>query len=109
MIDLDAAGPGAPPPLNGELVFEHPWQSRIFATTTALCESGVIQYEDFRQRLIAAIAERPDVYWDSWSETLETLLVEHGLCDPDEITDRARSFSDHSPAGTVEFEERDAL
>ena len=95
MIDLDADGPAAPPRLNGELVFEQPWQSRIFATTMALCDAGVIEYEDFRQRLIAEIAHHPDEYWHSWSEALEELLVERGLCDADELTERARRFAEH--------------
>ena len=48
VIDLDLDGPAAPPRANGELVFEHPWQSRMFATTMALCEAGVIDYDEFR-------------------------------------------------------------
>ena len=95
MIDVDAEGPAAPPRLNGELVFEHPWQSRIFATTMALCETGVVAYEDFRERLIAEIARHPDEYWHSWSEALEGLLVDGGLCDADEVTERARRFAEH--------------
>lgn len=95
MIDLDADGPAAPPRSNGELVFEHPWQSRIFATTMALCDGGLILYEDFRERLIAEIAHHPDEYWHSWSEGLEDLLVERGLCDADDVTERARRFAEH--------------
>jgi nitrile hydratase accessory protein len=92
---LDAEGPAAPPRLNGELVFEHPWQSRIFATTMALCENGLIVYEDLRERLIAQIADRPDQYWHSWSEALEDLLVGRGLCEADEVTERASRFAEH--------------
>jgi nitrile hydratase accessory protein len=95
LIELDPDGPAAPPRLNGELVFEEPWQSRVFATTIALCDAGVIDYEDFRQRLIAEIANHPDAYWSSWSEALEELLVERGLCDPDELSARAQAFADH--------------
>jgi nitrile hydratase accessory protein len=95
VIDLDADGRAAPPRLNGELVFEHPWQSRIFATTMALCDAGVISYEDFRARLIVEIAQHPDEYWHSWSGALEVLLVERELCDADEVTDRARRFVEH--------------
>jgi hypothetical protein len=52
-IELDLDGPAAPPRANGEMVFEHPWQSRIFATTVALCDSGTIDYDEFRRHLIA--------------------------------------------------------
>jgi hypothetical protein len=95
VIELDATGPAAPPRLNGELTFEQPWQSRIFATTMALCDAGVIEYEQFRQLLIAEIAAHPDRYWSSWSDALETLLVELDLCDPDEVAERARGFAEH--------------
>ena len=42
----------APPRLNGELVFEAPWQSRAFGVTADLVESGCFSWEDFRIRLI---------------------------------------------------------
>jgi len=95
VIALDADGPAAPPRLNGELVFEHPWQSRIFATTIALVDGGVIVYEDFRARLITEIARHPDEYWCSWTEALESLLVERGLCHGRDVTERARRFAAH--------------
>jgi hypothetical protein len=94
-IDLDLDGPAAPPRANGELVFEHPWQSRIFATTMALCQSGAIAYEDFRRRLIAHIADHPDEYWSSWEDALVELLAARGLCDVDELDARARAFAAH--------------
>ena len=94
-IELDPEGPAAPPRLNGELVFEHPWQSRIFATTMALCDNGAIDYEEFRRRLIAEIEHHPDEYWSSWQDALEDLLAERELLDSDHLADRARSFAEH--------------
>jgi len=97
---LDADGPAAPPRANGELVFEHPWQSRVFATTMALCDAGAITYDAFRDRLIAEIGRRSgtdevDAYWASWQDALEGLLAELGLCDDELLTRRAREFSEH--------------
>ncbi|MCU1502640.1 MAG: hypothetical protein JWM12_1994 [Ilumatobacteraceae bacterium] len=94
-IELDVDGPAAPPRANGEVVFEHPWQSRIFATTIALCDGGTITYDEFRRRLIAEIGKHPDQYWSSWQDALEQLLVEQQVCDPDLLDDRARGFSEH--------------
>ena len=94
-VDLDVDGPAAPPRINGELVFEHPWQSRIFATTMALCDRGTIEFEDFRQRLIAHIADEPDEYWSSWADALTDLLVERGLCSDAKLDARARQFAEH--------------
>ena len=95
-VELDLDGPAAPPRLNGELVFEHPWQSRVFATTMALCDGGVIEYADFRERLIAEIAHHPDEYWSSWQDALEELLAERALLDETTLADRARRFAEHS-------------
>jgi hypothetical protein len=97
-VELDLDGPAAPPRANGELVFEHPWQSRLFATTIALCDSGTILYEDFRQRLIAQIEAHPDEYWASWQDAVEGLLAERRLCDPDELVARATRFAEHHHA-----------
>ena len=52
---LDVTGVAAPPRLNGELVFEAPWERRLFGLTMALVERGAIDYESFRQNLIAEI------------------------------------------------------
>ena len=94
-IELDPDGPAAPPRANGEIVFEHPWQSRLFATTIALCDSGAIAYDQFRDRLIAEIGQQPDRYWSSWQDALEALLVEHRLCDLDDLVERATRFGQH--------------
>ena len=53
----DSAGPGrAVPRQNGELVFDEPWQGRVFGMAVALYEQGGLDWEEFRQALIAQIA-----------------------------------------------------
>lgn len=80
---LDVAGIAAPPRRNGELVFEAPWQSRVFGLSAAIvetCFNG--DREPFRQQLIAAISADPDrPYWDSWTLALQHLVLEGGLLD----------------------------
>jgi hypothetical protein len=78
---LDVDGVAAPPRRNGELVFDAPWQSRVFGLCAAIVETCFEgDHEPFRQRLIAAIADDPDrPYWDSWTLALETLVTESGL------------------------------
>jgi len=87
---LDVDGAAAPPRRNGELVFEAPWQSRVFGLCAAVvdtCFAG--DREPFRQRLIAAIAAEPDrPYWDSWTVALEQLVVDAGLLDEPAIERR---------------------
>jgi hypothetical protein len=80
---LDVDGPAAPPRRNGELVFEAPWQSRVFGLAAAIVETCFDgDREPFRQELIAAIAAEPQrPYWDSWTAALQALVVSAGLVD----------------------------
>jgi hypothetical protein len=80
---LDVDGVAAPPRRNGELVFDAPWQSRVFGLCAAVVETCFDgDREPFRRQLIAAIAAAPDrPYWDSWTVALQQLVVEAGLVD----------------------------
>ena len=64
------------PRRNGELVFEAPWQSTVFALAAAVGDHAYSgDREPFRQQLIKAIAEDQDrPYWESWTAALETLV-----------------------------------
>ena len=68
-VELDLDGPAAPPRSNGELVFAEPWESRTFGMTMALTDAGVIDWDDFRDALIARIkrweADPPEA--ECWS------------------------------------------
>ena len=81
LVDVD--GPAAPPRRNGELVFDSPWQSRVFGLCAAIvstCFHG--DREPFRQQLIDAIAAEPErPYWDSWTVALQYLVMDAGLID----------------------------
>jgi hypothetical protein len=79
-LELDVDGPTAPPRSNGELVFDAPWQARVFGLAAAVVETRFGgDREPFRQQLIAAIADDPErPYWDSWVVALEH-LVDQGL------------------------------
>jgi len=80
---LDVDGVAAPPRRNGELVFDAPWQSRVFGLAAAIVETSFDgNREPFRQQLIRAIADDPERdYWDSWTVALEELVVTNGLLD----------------------------
>jgi len=80
-IELDVDGVAAPPRSNGELVFDAPWQARVFGLAAAVVETKFAgDREPFRQRLIAAIADDPErPYWDSWAIALEDLVTSVGL------------------------------
>ncbi len=63
------------PRRNGELAFDAPWQSTVFALAAAVIEHAFGgDREPFRQQLIAAIAAQPGrPYWESWTAALEAL------------------------------------
>jgi nitrile hydratase accessory protein len=90
----DDTGPAALPRRNGELVFQAPWESRAFGVAIALHDAGAIDYEAFRSRLIAEIAEHEAVedgtaYYERWLSALEELLIEQRIVSTAEIGQRA--------------------
>ncbi len=92
-IEADLEGQVSPPRDNGELVFEAPWERRVFGLTVALCRSHACEWENFRQRLIARIAEddtRP--YWNSWTAALEDVLAGTATLAPSELDVRHREL-----------------
>jgi len=106
---LDSAGPAAPPRNNGELVFAAPWESQAFGLVVALADSGRIDWEDFRQYLIADIAawesshdlgdERS--YYRCWLTAFERLAGQHGLVDADDLEGRAQTLRHDGQRGTA--------
>ena len=64
------------PRRNGELAFDAPWQSTVFALAAAVVDHAFGgDREPFRRQLIKAIADEPDrPYWESWTAALEGLV-----------------------------------
>ena len=96
-------GQAALPRKNGELVFEEPWQGRVFGMAVALHERGRFEWEEFRRALIAQIAAAearpgPFVYYEIWLRTFEELLAGKGLVTGAELDETTYQF---------EFGERD--
>ena len=98
---LDIEGPAAPPRKNGELVFGAPWESRAFGLAMTLHAGGKFEWEDFRQELIAVIAEwerehGPDEAWsyyECWVLALERVLNDRGLVGSEEVDSRTAQFA----------------
>jgi len=86
----DMAGPAALPRVNGELVYESPWQRRAFGTAVATTRHLGLDWDQFRVRLMAAIADEPDrPYYESWVAALERLVVDRGLLTTEAIDNRS--------------------
>ncbi|GAB4372878.1 MAG: hypothetical protein Kow00121_15590 [Elainellaceae cyanobacterium] len=87
----------SPPRHNGSLKFDRPWEERAFGMAIALSKKGHYEWEDFRQELIASIAQweathcKDDPDWDyyqRWMLALEQLLVESDLINLQELEER---------------------
>jgi nitrile hydratase accessory protein len=103
---LDWDGPVSPPRRNGEIVFDELWQSRVFGMTMTLYEAGAFAWDEFRNRLIEAIARwerahHPNDsgyrYWDCWLEAFEGLVRGKGLCTPAALEQRVAELAARSP------------
>jgi nitrile hydratase accessory protein len=105
-VDLPITGPTAPPRSNGEMVFDAPWESRLFGVTMALVDADRFSWSEFQRRLIAAVgrweADHPDGegyhYYERWAEALESLLDDLGIVAIEATDARAHTLAAR-PAG----------
>jgi nitrile hydratase accessory protein len=96
---VDVTGPAAPPRSNGEVVFDTPWQQRVFGLTLALNETAAVPWQAFRTRLIAHIAQdqaRP--YWESWAAALEDILATSAMLTTADVDTRQNRLAQR-PSG----------
>lgn len=95
----ELAGSLAPPMSNGEVVFEAPWQGRVFGMARALADAGLYDWEEFRTRLIEALGawdRRPEgefEYYDHFLRALERLLEDKGLVSGPGVAERLALLS----------------
>ena len=84
------AGEAALPRQNGELVFDAPWQGRVLGMALAVVRERGLDWDDFRQHLIAAIEADPArPYYESWTAALTDLVVDLGVASADDVATRA--------------------
>ncbi len=84
------AGEAALPRQNGELVFDAPWQGRVLGMALAVVQERGLDWDEFRQRLIAAIdAEPARPYYESWTAALTDLVVDLGVAGAGDVEARA--------------------
>jgi nitrile hydratase accessory protein len=103
-VPIELSGATAPPLHNGELAYDAPWQGRAFGIARSLAEQGLFTWDDFRERLIDAIArwEAAAVqdeyqYYDCFLAALEALLVERRLLAAGELAERVGRFAARAP------------
>ena len=75
---------------NGELVFDAPWQGRVLAMAVGLVQQLDLSWDEFRARLINAVADDPErPYYESWTAALEALVIDLDVARSDELARRA--------------------
>jgi nitrile hydratase accessory protein len=85
----------APPLVNGEAVFQAPWEGRVFGMAYALASAGVFEWDEFRDCLIAEIAlHEPGAdgsypYYQYFQRALERLLAARGLISNEQLVARS--------------------
>jgi nitrile hydratase accessory protein len=87
-----------PPRADGALQFTRRWERTAFGVALALSRDGHFEWEDFRQRLIAAIGvwenehatDDPSWnYYDQWLAALESMVVASGIATKNELAKHA--------------------
>jgi nitrile hydratase accessory protein len=104
-VELDVEGVASPPRSNGELAFAEPWESRAFGVTIALHQDGLFTWDEFKDRLIAAIARWEDAhpdgegyrYYSCWLDALQTLLDDRQILPEDDVERRAAELAERPP------------
>ncbi|GAY14259.1 nitrile hydratase accessory protein [Mycobacterium sp. shizuoka-1] len=83
------------PRSNGELIFDAPWQGRLFGLVVHLCESGAFEWDEFKAHLIAAIGDSgidetcdPGVYYRQFGEAFCRLAAQKNFFDTDQLQAR---------------------
>jgi len=87
----------AVPRKNGELVFEAPWEGRVFGMAVSMYDDQQFQWDDFRGRLMAEITDAEKFgddsgYYERWLASFERLLLETGVLTAGELDARTGEF-----------------
>lgn len=93
LMDREAALPRK----NGELVFEAPWQGRVFGLAVVLSDRQLYPWNEFRDQLIEKIAEAeahndPSTYYERWLAAFESLLLAKGALSREELDARTTAY-----------------
>ena len=98
---LPLEGQLQPPMANGEVLFQEPWQGRLFAMTILLHQDGLFSWDEFQEELIQVIGRWDAVndktgqyeYYEHFSEALNTLLNKKNIVDKNELAKRTVEYA----------------
>jgi nitrile hydratase accessory protein len=98
-------------PQEGEtLVFQTPWEARIFALIANMATNDRFQWDEFKEELISQIAadnkddascdlDSGSPYYRSWLAAAESLFSSLDVCSPAELETRIQKLSDPNAPG----------
>lgn len=101
-IDVDPRIADVIPRKSGEPLFRAAWEKRAFGMAIALCDKGLIPFDDLRWRVAAAITtwERANQnhelrfsFFERWLLALERLVVDQGIVSREDLKRRAATGS----------------
>lgn len=90
------------PRSNGEIIFNNPWEGRVFAMAMYLYEQGIYPWKSFNEKFVQEIGEaerqHPDVdvvftYYQHWMKALEKELLEKGVLSQEQLDMRMNEFA----------------
>ena len=90
-----------PPMANGEVLFNEPWQGRVFAMALLLVEQGCFAWDEFQAELIEVIhaweasddQTRVYAYYEHFQEALRRILAAGNVVDSAELNARTTEFA----------------
>ncbi len=86
---------------NGEVVFEAPWEGRVFGIAHTLAASGLFTWDEFREQLIEAVdghdERRAYRYYEYFQQALVTVLCRKGVLDAAEVELQVRELEARPP------------
>src|SRR5690349_19355242 len=80
------------PRKNGELVFDEPWQGRVFCLALAVRSQRPHSWTAFCERLRADTGRLETDYYGAWLDALELVLHDQGLLAQKEVDVRAKEY-----------------
>ena len=101
-VEVDPKIADVIPRKSGEPLFRAAWEKRAFGIAVALCEKGLIPFDDLRWRVAAAIStwERANQdhelrfsFFERWLLALERLVVDRNIVSREELQRRASESS----------------
>jgi len=96
--DLPPGKGGASP------TFSEPWQARIFALVTRMCEDGRYDWDSFKVLLIDEIEHHGSAdgsdYYERWLAACERLITGKGMISGADLAERKDALAAHPPHPT---------